>query len=99
MLSPLHPRKIDRDLNVFNFHDEGQPLREYVDQMFAASKILEYEAGEEQLVHRTVMKLYPSILAHAAFLERLRSCRQLTNATGLIEENFRFSKRNRKPSL
>jgi len=48
---PLFIReRLIRDLIVLNFHDEGQPLREYVDQVFAASKILEYEAGEEQLV-------------------------------------------------
>ena len=77
-----------RDLIVFNFHNEGQPLREYVDQVFAASKILEYKAGEQQLVDRIVMNLNPSILAHATFLERPRSRRQLTNAIGLIEEKL-----------
>ena len=72
LFPPLHSRKVDRDLIVFNFHDEGQRLREYVDQVFAASKILEYEAGEEQLVDRIVMNLHHSILAHTAFLERPR---------------------------
>ena len=43
---PLFIREsLIRDLIVFNFHDEGQILREYVDQLFAASKILKYGAG------------------------------------------------------
>ena len=60
---------------VFNFLVEGQLLLEYVDQLFAASKILECKAGEEQLVDRIVMNLLPSILAQASFLERPRSRR------------------------
>jgi len=59
-----------RDLIVFNFHKEGQALREFADSVFAAARFLEYEADEEQLVGRVFMNLHPAILAHAAFLER-----------------------------
>jgi len=50
-----------RDLIVFNFHEEGQALRKFVDRAFAAAKFLEYEADEEQLVGRIVMNLHPAI--------------------------------------
>ena len=43
---PLFIReRLIRDLIIFNFHDEDQALREYADQVFAASKILKYGAG------------------------------------------------------
>jgi len=75
-----------RDLIVFNFHEERQAPREFVDRVFAAAKFLEYEAEEERLVGRIAMNLHPAILAHAAFLERPHSRKELMNAIGLIEE-------------
>jgi len=47
-----------RDHIVFNFHEEVQPLREYIDRVFAAVSCLGYEAGEKQLVDRIVMNLH-----------------------------------------
>jgi len=85
-----------RDLIVFNFHEEGQALREFVGRVFAAANFLEYEADEEQLVGRIVMNLHPAILAHAAFLERPRSRKELVSAIGLIEEKVSVLKQREK---
>jgi len=87
-----------RDHIVFNFHEEGQALSEYVDSVFAAATFLEYEADEEQLVGRTVMNLHTTILVHAAFLEMPRSRKKLMSAVGLIEERFSVLKKDRGPS-
>jgi hypothetical protein len=73
---------------VFNFHHEGQLVRNYIDKVFAAAKFLGYATDEQQLVDRIVMNLHPSILAQAAFLERPHSRAQLYSAVGLIEERF-----------
>jgi len=64
--------------------------------VFAAARFLEYEADEEQLVGRIVMNLHPAILAHAAFLERPRSCKELMNTIGLIEEKVSVLKEREK---
>jgi hypothetical protein len=47
---------------------------------------LGYNASEQQLVDRIVMNFHPSILAHATFLERPRSRKELLRVVGLIEE-------------
>jgi len=91
----VHERMV-RDLIVFNFHKEGQALREFADSVFAAARFLEYEADEEQLVGRIVMNLHPAILVHAAFLERPRSRKELMNAIGLIEERVLVLKEREK---
>ena len=62
-----------RDLIVFNFHEKGQSLRDYIDRVFAVAKFLGYGADEQQLVGRIIMNLHPSILAHTAFLDRAHS--------------------------
>ena len=85
-----------QDLNVFNFHEEGQSLRDYVDRVFAAVKFLGYCADEQQLVGRILMNLHPSILAQAAFLERPHSRGELYNAVGLIEEKFSVLKERQR---
>ena len=85
-----------RDLIVFNFHDERQSLREYIDNVFSAAKILEYEAGEEQLVDRILLNLHPAVLAHAAFLEKPRSRRQLASAVGMTEEKLSVLRERQK---
>jgi len=85
-----------RDHIVFNFHEEGQPLREHIDRVFAAAKFLGYEAGEQQLVDRIVMNLHPTILAHAAFLERPRFRKELNSAVSLIEDKFSALKERQK---
>ena len=61
-----------RDHNVSIFDHERQPLRDYVSKVFAAASFLQYEAVEEGLVGRVVMKLHPTCLVHAAFLDRPR---------------------------
>ena len=77
-----------RDHNVSIFDHERQPLRDCVSKVFAAASFLQYEAVEEVLVGRIVMKPHPTGLAHAAFLDRPRYRKDLINAVGLIE---RFS--------
>ena len=74
--------RLIRDLIIFNFQSEGQPLRAYIDQVFRAAGFLEYNASEQQLVDMVVMNFHPSILAHAAFFDNPRflkivSCGQL----------------------
>ena len=86
---PLFVReRLIRDLIVFNFHGEGQALRVYIDKVFFAAKFLKYEAGEEQLVNRILMNLHPSVLAHAAFLDRPHTKRQLLDAIAMVEEKL-----------
>ena len=85
-----------RDHIVFNFHNEGQALRDYVEGVFAAAKFLQYGADEEQLVGRIVMNLHPTILAHAAFLDKPHSRQELLDAIGLIEEKFSVLKEREK---
>ena len=36
--------RLIRDLITFNFHDRAMPVREYIDQVFAAARILQYDA-------------------------------------------------------
>lgn len=64
--------------------------------MFAGAKFLEYGSDEEQLVGRIVMNLHPTILVHAAFLERPFSLRELLSAVGLIEEKVSVLKERQK---
>jgi hypothetical protein len=73
---------------VFNFHQEKEALRDYVNKVFAVAGFLQYEAVEEELVGRIVMNLHPTVLAHAVFLERPRSRKDLINAVSLIEKRF-----------
>jgi hypothetical protein len=74
------------DLIVFNFQNEGQSLQEYIEQVFRAANFLRYDSSEQQLVDRIVMNFYPSILAHAAFLDRPRFHEELHKVVGLIKE-------------
>ena len=66
-----------RDLITFNFLQEGQSTREYIDQVFTAAEFLKYEADEQELVDRIIMNLHPSVFAQAAFLERPHSRKDL----------------------
>jgi hypothetical protein len=59
--------RLIRDHIMFNFHEEKEALRDYVNKVFAAAGFLQYEAVEEELVGRIVMNLHPTVLAHAAF--------------------------------
>jgi hypothetical protein len=38
--------RLIRDLIVFNFHGEEQSMRVYIDQVFQAAELLQYEATE-----------------------------------------------------
>jgi len=78
--------RLIRDLIIFHFQGEGQPLRAYIDQVFRAAVFLEYDANEQQPVDRIVMNFHPSILAHAAFLDKPRSLKELYRVVGLIEK-------------
>ena len=68
------------------FHDCAIPVREHIDQVFAAARILEYGAGEQDVVDRVVMSLQPDVLAHSAFLERPHSRKDLYHVVGIIEK-------------
>ena len=47
-------QRMMRDLITFNFHQEGQSVREYIDQVFTAAEFLKYDADEQQLVDRII---------------------------------------------
>jgi hypothetical protein len=74
------------DLIVYRLHDGKQPVREYVEQFFGTAKFLECSASEQELVDRIVMNLHPSILAHAAFVDRPHSRAQLYNVIEIMVE-------------
>jgi hypothetical protein len=77
-----------RDLFVFHFQGQGQPLRAYIEQVFSAAKFLQYGAREQELVERVVMNFHPNILAHYAFIDRPRTFKELYQAVGIIEEKL-----------
>jgi len=85
-----------RDLIVLSFQSKGQPLRMYIEQVFRAADFLEYKGSEQQLVYRIVMNFHPSILAHAAFLVKPRSLKEMYHIVGLIEEKFRVLKERQR---
>jgi hypothetical protein len=78
--------KLIRDLIVFNFHQSHQSLRAYIDEVFTAAEFLEYDATESVLVNRIVTNFHPEILAHAAFLDRPKSLKDLYALVNIIEE-------------
>jgi len=92
MLREFFPRfireRLVRDLITFNFHRQSMPVREYIDQVFAAAQFLEYDADEQSLVDRVVMNLHPDILAHAAFVDRPHSRKELYDRIGIVEEKM-----------
>ena len=77
-----------RDLVIFNFHGEGQPLRAYIEQVFAAAKFLHYDVSEQDLVDRVVMNFHPSVLGHAAFVDRPCTLKELYQVVGIVEEKL-----------
>jgi hypothetical protein len=82
-----------RDVIVFNFQNEWQPLRTYTERVFRAAEFVRYGASEQQLVDTIIMNFHPSVLAHAAFLDKSRSLKELYNVVGLIEEKLSVAKR------
>jgi hypothetical protein len=91
-------KRLIRDLNVFNFQDEGQPLRVYIDLVFQAADFLQYEANEQQLVERVIMNFHSHILGQAGFLEKPRSRNELYCLVGLMEERFSILKERSRSS-
>jgi len=90
--------RLIRDLITFDFHDRAIPVREYIDQVFSAARILEYDAQEQELVDRVVMNLHPDVLAHSAFLDRPHSRKDLYDVIGLIEEKIAVNKERQRDS-
>jgi hypothetical protein len=80
--------RLIRELIVFNFHGEGQSLRQYIDRIFRVAKFLDYRAGEEQLVERVIMNFHSSVLANTALMDRPRSFKDLYRMAGLVEERM-----------
>jgi hypothetical protein len=88
-----------RDSIVFNFQGESQSLRAYIEQVFGAARFLQYKASESELVDRVVMNFHPSILAHAAFVEKPCSLKELQRVVGLIKEKFVVAKERQRVEL
>ena len=78
--------RLVRELIVFNFHQEGEPLRAYFDRVFQNAEFLQYEASEEQLVQRVIMNLHPSILNLVSLVNTPKSWRELAVMVSLVEE-------------
>jgi hypothetical protein len=78
--------RLIRERVVFNLHQQEQPLRQYIQQIFRVAKFLKYPASEEQLVDRVIMNFHPSVSAHTGLLDRPKSLKELLRVVGLIEE-------------
>ena len=92
--------RLIRDLVVCKFQEERDPIREYVDRMFATAEFLNYQATEQELVDRVVMNIHPSVIRHAALLGRPSSREDLRSTIALIEERMsvRKSRESKTPS-
>jgi hypothetical protein len=90
--------RLIRDLIIFNFHKEAMPVREFIDQVFSAARILEFDVQEQELVDRILMNLHPSVLAHSAFVHRPCSRKDLYTVVGLIEEKMAVNKERQRNS-
>jgi hypothetical protein len=91
--------RLIRDLIVGNFQKKETPVRLYIEQVFKAASFLGYEASEQQLVDRIVMNFHPDMLAHAAFIDRPRTLKELYRAVGLMEERRITSEERRKQTV
>ena len=80
--------RLIHDFITFNFQDRMTPVREYIDQVFSAARILGYDAEEQNLVDRIVMNLHPDVLAQSAFVDRPNSRKELYDVVGIIEEKI-----------
>jgi len=80
--------RLIRDLIIFKFHEVGESMRSYVDQVFQAAIFLQYGATEQELIDRVLMNLHPEVLAQSAFLDRPRSRKEMYKIMGLIEEKM-----------
>jgi hypothetical protein len=90
--------RLVRELIVFNFHEEGQSLRQYIDRIFRVVKFLDYRAGEEQLVERVIINFHSSILANTALMDRPRSLKDLYRMVGLVEERMAVGRERERES-
>jgi hypothetical protein len=94
----VHERMI-QDLVIFHFQGEGQPLRAYIEQVFAAAKFLRYAVREQELVDHVVMNFHPSVLNHAAFVDRPRPLKELYQVVGIIEEKLAVAQERQRLQL
>ena len=75
---PLFVReKMIRELIVFNFQEEGRPVREFIKEVTDAAEFLQYNASQAEVVERVLMNLHPDILAQEALLPRPVSFQEL----------------------
>ena len=81
----LRPGEISPRLDCLIFRTRDSPC-ESIEWVFRAANFLRYQASEQELVYRILMNFHPSVLAHAAFLERPRSRKELLRVVGLVEE-------------
>jgi hypothetical protein len=49
---------------------------------------MQYGGSEQELVKRVVMNFHPNILAHAAFIDRPSTLREMYQAIGSVEEKL-----------
>ena len=75
-----------RELVVFNFQENGRPMREFIKEVTDAAEFLQYNVSEADIVERDLMNLHPDILAQAALLPRPVTFQELRYTVGLIEE-------------
>ena len=87
--------RLVRNLIVFNFHERGQSVREYIDKVFQAAEFLLYEASEPQLVERIIMNLHPDILRQAVFLDKPTTQKELRRVINLVEERIAIADERR----
>ena len=90
--------RLVRNLIVFNFHERGQSVREYIDRVFQAAEFLLYEASEAQLVERIIMNLHPDVLRQAAFLDKPTTQKELRRVINLVEERIAIADERRTVS-
>jgi hypothetical protein len=88
--------RLTRDLIVFNFQKEGQPRRQYIEQVFRVAGFLRYNATESKLGDRVVMNLHPDVLKQAALLNRPQLRLELYQVLGLIEERCSVQREREK---
>jgi len=75
------------------------PVREFIDQVFAAARILEYEATEQELVDRVIMNFHPSVLAQSALVDRPHSRKELYEVVGIIEEKWAVTRERERTQV
>jgi hypothetical protein len=97
---PLFVReKLIRELVVFNFHERGCPLRQFIKEVIEAAEFLQYEATEAEIIEQVLMNLYPDVLAPAALLPRPSSYKELRDMVGLLEERMAVSVERQRPNV